>query len=178
VTFTESQSTHWRTYAILLLVIIVVVSSQLGVWNYYYRSLSPAHPRNDVPHPGGSSYLDVNTLINYGNGSSEWFNRSDVPIGWNFYNLTVHIATVHSVFYSGLLNEHEIVGINGVASSPLSPFYWSLWKVCQVEKAWEYTKFGADDISLANGDVLAWYFSDNSIVPPVQGAIVVPDCQT
>jgi hypothetical protein len=187
---TQSNARHWRAYAALLLIVVVVVSTQLVASNYFRAMYLPqSHSRvspgsgggpktgTTSSSSGGPTYLNVNTLINYGNGSSVWYNKTDVPIGSNFYNLTVRLANVQSEFYSGSLNEHEIQVINGFPANPgSSALYWSLWEFCKVDRAWEYAPVGADDILLNNGDILSWYFSDSSTVPPVSGANTVSPC--
>ena len=163
---------HFRRNLLLLFVVIAIVSTQILAWDYYRtKYLGPSRPNTNA-----SINLSVSTLINYGNGIATWYNRSDVPRGFNFYNLTLQLATVQAYYHSGL-KEHYVQSINGVAENFLeSPRYWGLWKYCQQSHAWEYSPVGADDIQLTNGDVLAWFFSDSNTVPPEAGAQVVSSC--
>ena len=121
--------------------------------------------------------IAVNALLNFGNGTSKWFNGSRVPVGWNFYNLTMHIANgkVESDYYASPLNEHYINAIDGVRQDGSS--FWHLWQFCNKDQAWSYSNIGADDIILSNGRTIAWYFdSNNDYGPPVSGSRTVVTC--
>ena len=121
--------------------------------------------------------IAVNALLNFGNGTSKWFNDSRVPVGWNFYNLTMYIANgkVESAYYASPLNEHYINAIDGVRQDGSS--FWHLWQFCSKDQAWSYSNIGADGIILSNGRTIAWYFdSNNDYGPPVSGSRTVVTC--
>ncbi len=162
-------------YLSLLLVALVVLGAQLTSY-YYLQRLYPSR---------GSSgnQPEVSILINYGNTTSKWFNVSNVPVGSNFYNLTSSVAHVEAIYYP-YLDAHYIIGINGVRNDNdgiRCNFCWTLWVYCQKDLAWAVSPVGADLISLANGNILAWYFqyasSDQSVwKPPIAGANKVGIC--
>ena len=122
----------------------------------------------------------MDTLINYGNNSVKWYNETNIPTTWNFYDLTLFIANcnVESQFYGLPYNEHFVTGINGVRNTGRS--YWTLWRLCQKEGAWTVSNVGADLISLSNGEALAWAYqvlsSPNPTEPPLDGAKTVGSC--
>ncbi len=123
----------------------------------------------------------VSTLINYGNETVSWYNRTSVPADWNFYDLTLYLANcnVKAQFYGPPLNEHFITGINEVRNA--GEFYWTLWVYCAGSKAWTVSQVGADLIRLQNGQVLAWYYQNTSggeasWNPPEAGARKVVTC--
>ncbi len=167
-----------RFYAALILLATVVVAAQAGAYYYFeriYLSSSGAGQRSSP------NYLVVHTLINYGNGTSRWYNRTDVPIDWDFYQLTVFLANGNVVapYYGYPLNEHYVTGINGVSNS--APYYWTLWVYCQNNAAWSVSNVGADLIKLHNNLRVAWYYQiasgDQSIwQPPVPGSAKISQC--
>jgi hypothetical protein len=184
-------------YLSLLIVAISVIGFQTGayyefqkrfLWNPVTSDTSGNHGgpgsngSNSSSNSGSngnrsnSHYIDVNTIINYGN-TSTWFNNTEVTEGWNFYNLTLLLANgnVDSQFYPGF-NEHYVLGINGVEEK--LPYYWSLWIFCSKDNAWALSAVGADDIRLSNDGIYGWYYQQTGTVPPVVGANTVVICST
>ena len=182
----------------LTLLFIVVVAVQAGAYYYFERIYagssgdgqgSSAGNHNGSGNGGsgnrgsgtGPNYLVVYTLINYGNGTGRWYNRTDVPVGWDFYQLTVFLANGNVVapYYGYPLNEHYVTGINGVINS--APYYWTLWVFCQNNAAWSVSNVGADLIRLHNNLTLAWYYQiasgdQSTWQPPVLGSAKISQC--
>jgi hypothetical protein len=164
---------HKVFFVILFLVGAGIVAFQAGAYYYYQKSSA-------CPDPCQGSTLAVEILINYGNGTSQWINRTDVSSDWNFYQLTASISKVQATYYGPPTSEHLITGINGVQSN--SQTFWTLWAVCQKSKAWFATNVGADAIHFATYRTLAWYYQatnsqDSSAWnPPVPGASKVNAC--
>ena len=163
---------HKALFAILFLVGVGIVAFQAGAYYYYQKSSA-------CPDPCRVSTLMVETLINYGNGTSHWFNETDVRSDWNFYQLTSSVARVQATYYPSA-SEHLITGINGVQSS--GQYFWSLWAVCENSKAWFATNVGADAIHFTTYHTLAWYYQATNSQdsskwdPPVPGAAKVNIC--
>ncbi len=189
---TTSQPKRPRWYLAILLIATVIISAQLIGFAYFQtrnRGTSGSGVGPVGPGSSGSSktgknnstgtgpiYLTVSTLVNYGNSTSDWYNETKIPPGWNFYNLTVFLANgnVKSQYYQSY-KEHYILAINGLAQNSAS--YWSLWTFCQKDWAWAYSSVGADDIQLSDGQILAWYFqSYSNNGPPVARAPTVLSC--
>ena len=165
---------HKGFFAILFLVGAGIVAFQAGAYYYYQRSSSTC------PSPCRGSMVSVETLINYGNMTSQWINKTDVPSDWNFYQLTTSISSVQATYYGPPTSEHLITGINGVQSN--SQHFWSLWAICQKSKAWIATNVGADAIHFTTFHTFAWYYQATSSQdssawdPPVPGAAKVTVC--
>jgi hypothetical protein len=169
----------------LLLVALGVVGFQTGAYYEFQKIFLRNNSANVSGNHGGSgsdnnnfttghNYIEVNTILNYGNSTSIWFNRTRVSESWNFYNLTVYLANgrVHSQVFSDLQNEHQVLGINGLEQN--STDYWSLWKYCPTYSAWVWSPVGADEISLSNNGVYGWYYQNlSNNHPPVPGAATV-----
>src|SRR5207244_2082817 len=119
-------------------------------------------------------------LINYGNGTSQWINRTNIPSSWNFYDLTNNITKVQAMYYGPPTSEHLVTGINGVHIN--GQYFWSLWAVCQKSKAWIATSVGADAIHFTTYHTLAWFYQaansqdSSNWNPPVAGAAKVTMC--
>ncbi len=118
--------------------------------------------------------MKVDTLINYGNTTRIWLNRSDVPASWNFYQLTANITSVTSRYYGPLLNEHFVTGINGVEMS--GAYSWGLWVFCATKTAWVYSPVGADSVRLGNRSILAWVYESDYSQPPLSGQSKTDSC--
>ena len=180
---------HRRLYLAILLVAISLVSIQAGAYYDLERFFLPNNTASQNAgsrggngsgnHTGNANFIMVNTLLNFGNGTSKWFNDTQVPLGWNFYNLTMYIANgnVDSTYYPSPLNEHYINAIDGVRQDRSS--FWHLWLFCNKDQAWSYSNVGADAINLSNGQTVAWYFdSFNSYAPPLPGSRTVVTCSS
>jgi hypothetical protein len=167
----------------LILVAAAVIGLQTGAYLYFQKLLtgSPTAAHYAGSHcnnsTSDSNHIEVCTLINFGNSTTKWFNETQVPSGWNFYQLTVYIASgdVNATWYSNY-QEHFITGIYGVLNR--GQYYWGLWLYCNKDQAWLYAQLGADSIHLSDGQIVAWYFeaNPNSPLPPVNGAKVVSAC--
>jgi hypothetical protein len=172
-------------YLILAVVILAVISGEVGY--SYLEGLNSKHPgsatnpgstgsRGCVP-TGGSRYLEATALINYGNGTSRWYNNTRVPSQWNFYNLTLLVANCHvDAEYYPIYKANYIIAISGVTNK--DPVDWTLWIYCGKDQAWSISQVGADLIQLENGGIYAWYYQDTSGAwqPPVAGAKTIALC--
>jgi hypothetical protein len=118
----------------------------------------------------------VNTLINYGNGTIVWYNRTSVPAVSNLYDLTLNLTggNVEAAFYGPPYNEHFVTAINGVGNH--SPYYWTLWLYCQNKNGWEVSPVGADNIRVGSAQTIAWAYE----IPyhsPLPGTQTFDSCQ-
>jgi len=171
VTYTTSLSRNPLFYLGLVAIIVIVITAQVGAF-YQLQNLFGAAP--------SQNYLTVNTLINYGNRTGIWHNRTDVPSGWSFYHLTTTIAETEAPSSTSVSGQHYVITLDGVRSS--GPYYWTLWMFCQKDAAWAASPVGADLIRLKHGDILAWYYQAPSSVnaatwdPPVAGAMKAATC--
>ena len=165
---------HKMLFAVLLASGVVIVAFQVAAY-YYYPKLA-----NYCPSPCLGSKLTVDTLINYGNGTSVWINETEVPSDWNFYQLTDSIAKVQATYYGPPTSEHFITAINGIQSNRHN--FWSLWTVCEKSNSWMASSVGADAIHITAYHTFAWYYQaetsqDSSTWnPPVNGAPKVTTC--
>jgi hypothetical protein len=162
---------HRAFFFILLLVAAVIIAVQGSAYYYYQQSLRAAC---------SNSCLSVETLINYGNGTSRWLNRTNIPSNWSFYDLTENITRVQATYYGPPTSEHLVTGINGVQSN--GQYFWTLWALCRKSNAWTATNVGADAVHFTTFHTLAWYYQatnsqgSSTWDPPVPGAARVTVC--
>ena len=144
------MSGHRVFYASLGIVVVAITLTQVTAL-YYLQ-----HVNSDAPLSGCPVF--VCTLVNFGNSTRIWYNATNVPTGWSFYDLTVFIThgNVKAQFYPAPFNEHFITSIDGVGNS--GQFYWTLWSYCGNLKAWTVSSVGADDVKLTNGATLGWSY--------------------
>ena len=166
-------SQHKAFFSITILLAAIIVAVQGSAYYYYQESNS------SCPNPCGVPTVKVETLINYGNGTIQWINKTDVPSNWNFYQLTDSIAKVEATFSSSI-SAHFVSAINGVRGR--GQYFWSLWAVCQKSNAWIATSVGADAIHFSSYHTFAWYYQtansqdSSNWNPPVSGAAKVTVC--
>ena len=167
-------SQHKAFFSTTILLAAIIVAVQGSAYYYYQKSNSAC------PSPCQGSNIRVETLINYGNGTSQWINRTNISSSWNFYDLTNNITKVQATYYGPPTSEHLVTGINGVHSN--GQYFWSLWAVCQKSNAWIATSVGADAIHFTTYHTLAWFYQaansqeSSNWNPPVSGAAKVTVC--
>ncbi|OLD12048.1 MAG: hypothetical protein AUI93_03170 [Crenarchaeota archaeon 13_1_40CM_3_52_10] len=165
---------HKAFLAVLILIGAGIVAFQTGAYYYYQKSTSAC----STPCLGPT--VKVETLINYGNTTSQWINKTDVPFDWNFYQLTTSISRVQATYYGPPTSEHLITSINGVQSK--GQYFWSLWAICEKSDAWIATSVGADALHFTTYHTFAWYYQaansqdSSNWKSPVPGAAKVTMC--
>ncbi len=104
---------------------------------------------------GGKKALSysVDMLVDYGNGTRNWFNDSAAQPGWNAYVLTLVLlgGNLQASWYPQY-GEHFVTGVNGVTGTDSKS--WFVWEF--VGGAWTQAATGADYIQVHNGTVIAW----------------------
>jgi hypothetical protein len=175
----RSLGEHRLFYLSLGLIAIVAIATQATAY-YYLQNSQNAEDSKSAPSCLATSVpcISVDTLINYGNTTIVWYNMSNVPANWNFYQLTSNIANVTAIPYGPPLNEHFVTGINGVPppDAQSGSYSWVLWTFCRSKAAWVYATVGADSIHLADKSILAWAFESDSSQPPLGGQAKVDSC--
>jgi hypothetical protein len=98
--------------------------------------------------------VTVNILIDYGNGTSVWYNDTRVAVGESMLEATEQVADVdYSVTeYGAFIN-----GVNGVSGELNRYWIWSYY-----DGGWQYGPVGADQWRLHSGDKVAWVYTEFS----------------
>ncbi|MDA4116925.1 MAG: hypothetical protein OK455_01090 [Thaumarchaeota archaeon] len=123
-------------------------SSQLpGLWSSYLKL-----------KPQSAHVYAADIFVDFANGTSRWFNNTQVQPGWNLYTATLVLpgSNVGATWYPSFSPpEHLVNSIFGVADSKTS--YWSIWTFNQTA-SWQSAQVGADLLPVYNGSIFAWTF--------------------
>jgi len=99
----------------------------------------------------------VNVLIDYGNGTLEWHNETQVPIGATLLNVTEKIAEINYTVYSfGVF----VTSINGKEGESGYFWIWYVWN--STAGKWEPGAVAADAFTLHHGDTVSWVYEKPS----------------
>jgi len=120
-----------------------------SLWSSYQQLASSSGRRAPV--------YGVHMLVDFGNGTIQWYNDTRVQPGWNGYVTTLVLlkGDVQAVWYSGGsfgAGEHYVTGLDGVSKT--SSKYWWVWQFSGGR--WMYLQTGADDMQVLNGTTFAW----------------------
>ena len=118
-----------------------------SLWSSYQRLASYSGRRIIV--------YGVNMLLDFGNGTSRWYNDSTAQPGWNGYVTTLVLlnGSVQAVWYPQFgEGEHFVTGLSGVSQTASTS--WFFWKFST--GAWTVAPTGADGLQMDNGTTIAW----------------------
>ncbi len=143
----------------VLVAVVIIVSSVAAL---YYVKYNQASTDNAVYlrqlQELGVKY-DANIMIDYGNGTHDWYNSTSLKPGSNLYTATVLAlnGNVNASYYQEF-QEHLVTGIGGVEQT--STKYWFLWTFnpSNSTSPWQIAQSGPDLIVILNGADYAWTF--------------------
>jgi len=164
----SSKRNPWLAISLALAVATVLLGFTASYYYLQFTSTEKVY-RATLESLDKISY-QVNLLINYGNGTVNWNNNTRVPIGWNLYNLTTTVAVVDAKYYpqfqSHFINAINRVGLN--KDEAHKSWFWTLWIWDSDARSWKTAPVGADQITLSQKGLYAWYYQDTSkpISPP------------
>lgn len=101
--------------------------------------------------------INIDLIINFGNGTILYFNQTRIPVGFNMINSTHLIIgedQVDSIYYSEF-NAYFVNVILGTGND--SNFAWSAWKY-EICCEWELLEIGANLYMPEDGSTIAWYY--------------------
>jgi len=98
--------------------------------------------------------MQVNILIDYGNGTSKWYNNTRVPLGFSLLNTTLKVAKVN---YSTGMYGAFVTAINGVGGEPSKFWLWYYWN--STVSKWEFGPVACNACILHHRDVVAWRYT-------------------
>lgn len=148
-----------------LLALLILVS---GIAVYFYFDSVEANRRyNTLLSELEGVAVEVNLLIDYGNGSMVWHNKTLLPIGATLLNVTLKVS--RSVEYIGSDIGVFVTGIDGVGTKVVKRgYYWLWWRFDKAQVKWVLGETAADRYTLQRGDILAWVYEDASTYPNVK----------
>jgi hypothetical protein len=139
----------------ILIGIIVIVS---GLAASYYFQYNQAESQNKTYvsqlHKLNVKYVSKVT-IDYGNGTVQWFNDTNVQPGWNLYTLTLLVTNGNVNATCCEFGSHFVQGIGGVQNTNTKD--WFLWTFNSTA-LWQTAPVGPDEITVENNTVFAWTY--------------------
>ena len=107
--------------------------------------------------------LSVDVEINYGNGTLEWHNETQVPAGYTLFGMTQEIAVINYSYYAFTEPGHVLVDSINNKTTYTDPSYtwgyswiWYYWS--DSGKTWVSGPVGCDAWVLTNGGVYKWNY--------------------
>ena len=134
---------------------IGIVNTSLPAYQQASAALSQLWSRYLALKPPSSSLFAADILIDFGNGTKDWYNHTQVQPGWNMYTETVVLTNgnLQAQWYPEY-QEHLVSGIDGVSGTQTQS--WFLWEYNAT--SWQLAPVGVDDLPVYNGSVIAWTF--------------------
>ncbi len=153
------QSKTFYGIMAVLIAILIIVSS---VGALYYTKYTSVSLENSI-YVKQLDQLGVkytpNILVDFGNGTSTWYNDTSLAPGSNLYTATVLIMNGNvNASYDAQYQEHFVNGIGGIQNT--NSEFWFLWTYQQSNSTapWQMAQVGADDLPITNGVIYAWTF--------------------
>lgn len=135
-----------RTFFFVTLALLVwSVLASLIAGYYYYQY-------NDLFSKTHKPIIHVNLGINYGNGTTKWFNETKARAGDTFLDVTMLVATVNYTSTPGV--GAWINSINNVANTLTKYWYWWLWTAF----GWAEGQAAADRYIVGDNETYYWYY--------------------
>jgi hypothetical protein len=148
------------------LIALLVLSSGTAAYFYLDSVDSNRRYRSLLSELEGVA-VEINLLIDYGNGSLAWHNKTLLPIGTSLLNATLKASG--SVEYVGSDMGVFVNGIDGVGTKVVKKgHYWLWWRFDKAQGAWMLGETSADHYTLQRGDTLAWLYEDTTTYPNIR----------
>ena len=140
----------------LLVGTVAAINTSLPIYKQASTELSSLWAQYVSLKPPQGSLYTANILFDFGNGTLNWYNNTQIQPGWNIYVTTVVLSSgnLQAQWYPQY-QEHFITGIDGVSNSGST--YWFLWTYNSTA-GWQVAQVGADDLPVYNASVLAWTY--------------------
>jgi len=135
---------------------LAVINTSLPIYQQASVELSNLWSQYVGLRPPASSLYSADILVDFGNGTSHWYNNTLIQPGWNMYVTSVVLSrgNLQAQWYPEY-QEHLISGIDGISNSGST--YWFLWTY-NGTAGWQVAQVGADDLPVYNGSVFAWTY--------------------
>jgi len=148
------------------LLALLILSCGIAVY-FYLESIEANRRYTSLLSELEGVSLEINLLIDYGNGTLIWHNKTLLPIGATLFNATLKVTK--SVEYIGSDMGVFVTGIDGVGTRIVEKgYYWLWWRFDKAQGEWVLGETSADRYILQRGDILAWVYEDTSTYPSVR----------
>ncbi len=147
----------------VVLLILLVLSSGLSVF-FYLDGVDVKRRYNHLLNELKDVALSIDLLIDYGNGTLVWHNKTLLPIGSSLLNATLKVS--RSVEYISSDMGVFVKGIDDVGTKVVQKgHYWIWWRFDKEKGEWMIGERSADRYVIERGDVFAWLYEDTSNYP-------------
>jgi hypothetical protein len=151
-----------RTLTTIIIILIAALLISTTFAGYYLLQYQQAQTNSNLylKELKQSAPLTTDILLDFGNGTSTWYNGTVVQPGWNVYLATVEIThgNMNTTWYPQY-GEHLINGIDGVQGNQSDS--WFLWSY-NTTSSWQLAQTGADQIPAPSGSVFGWSYCETS----------------
>ncbi|MEM2136725.1 MAG: DUF4430 domain-containing protein [Candidatus Methanomethylicia archaeon] len=107
--------------------------------------------------------INVNILIDYGNGSRKWYNNTRITMGETLFDVMLKTLNVkYKAYPYGVFVE----AINNVYNDPQKQRYWMWWRWDSEGRRWIMGEISCDRYLPVQGEVFAWKYTDIMEWPP------------
>jgi hypothetical protein len=131
--------------------------------NEYYNLFTLSAFRELGLSVSQATSLSVSIEINYGNGTLEWKNETQVPAGYTLFRITQEIAVTNYSYYAFTQPGHVLVDSINNKTTYTDPSYtwgnswiWYYWS--DSGKTWVSGPVGCDAWLLTNGGIYRWNY--------------------
>ena len=152
-----------RSLAIVIVVLLagILITSTLAALYLYQYDQAEANAStylNELKQSsaaGAKGLLGTTSIvIDFGNGTRQWYNGTAVQPGWNVYLVTVLVTRGHlNDSWYPQYGEHLVNGIEGLQNSGKAA--WFLFSYNSTSR-WQPASLGADEVLASNGTVFGW----------------------
>ncbi|MFP3950983.1 MAG: DUF4430 domain-containing protein [Candidatus Bathyarchaeia archaeon] len=141
-------------YLAAFLLIITIIASSVALY-YYYRYNQTLERYRGLVEELDDLTLEISIKIDYGNGTSLWYNNTRVPLNASLLSATNSIADISYTRgeYGAFVN-----AINGVSNREGKYWLWSYFD--RREGEWRMGTVAADLKYLDDGDILVWIYTE------------------
>lgn len=148
------QKSGWMWISIGLLCALII-SSYVGAYYYMeYAKYRQSYNETLNELQKYSNYVFVNILIDYGNGTKEWHNKTLAVRGADVLNATRIVAEVN---YDAYIWGKFVTRINGVGGDP--GYYWLYYIWNSTSTKWDSPLVSSDAYILREADAVAWIYT-------------------
>jgi len=142
----------WMWLSMGLLCAFILASSLAAYYYIEYTNYKNLYVETLIELQKYENSIFIDLLIDYGNGTMEWHNRTRVPIGSSLLNATQAIAEVeYTIGTYGVF----VTKINGVGGESNAYWLWYFWN----GTGWEWGPVACDAYTLRNGEIISWLYT-------------------
>jgi hypothetical protein len=150
------QSRSFYGIFAVLVALLIITSSIAGLYYYQYTQAEALNSTYVSQLKQLNVKYNSNIFVDYGNGTSHWYNVTNVQPGSNLYVETEIIANgqVNATYYPEY-ESHLVTAINNVGNT--NSLYWLLWTYNKTA-LWQMASTGPDLLPVTNNSIFAWSY--------------------